>query len=118
MHLKEAEFPKNEASTKLSQSRETSMCEEDEVFSNSTLSDAESCYQFWKNANRGDIFEICEEFECSEDEGEVNDMAHNFNAPKLHSSMETNTAPIDMGTTVEGDTCMQEELENPVSRGN
>ncbi|EUD68995.1 hypothetical protein C922_00686 [Plasmodium inui San Antonio 1] len=118
MHLKKAEFPKNDASVKSSERRESSMCEEDEIFSNSTLSDAESCYQFWKNADRGDIFEICEEFESSEDESEVNNMEHNFDTPKLYSSIETNTVLIGMGTTVEDDTCMQDEVENPPSRGN
>ncbi|GAB68971.1 hypothetical protein PCYB_143990 [Plasmodium cynomolgi strain B] len=118
MYLKKAEIQKNDTSVKSSERRETSMCEEDEVFSNSTLSDAESCYQFWKNADGGDIFEICEEFESSEDEHDVNDMAHNFDAPKLYSTIETNTVPIGMDTTVEDDTCMQEEVANPPSRGN
>ncbi|CAG9472203.1 conserved Plasmodium protein, unknown function [Plasmodium vivax] len=118
MHLKKAEFPKNDASVKSSERRETSMCEEDEVFSNSTLSDAESCYRFWKNTDGGDIFEICKEFESSEDEREVNDMAHTFDAPKLYSSIETNTVPIGMGTTEEEDTSMQDEVENPPSGEN
>ncbi|ANQ10795.1 Uncharacterized protein PCOAH_00055610 [Plasmodium coatneyi] len=97
---------------------DSSMCEEDEVFSNSTLSDAESSYKFWKNADRGDIFEICEEFESSEDERAVNDMTQNLDATKLYSSVETNTVPIGMGTTMKNDTCVHGERGNPPLRGN
>ncbi|CAA9990925.1 conserved Plasmodium protein, unknown function [Plasmodium knowlesi strain H] len=118
MHLRKREFPKNDAFVKSSEMGETSMCVEDEIFSNSTLSDAESCYKFWKNADRGDIFEICEEFESSEDESVVKDMAQNLGALKLYSSVETNTVPVNMDTTVEDDTCVKDEVENPPSRGN
>ncbi|CRG97702.1 conserved Plasmodium protein, unknown function [Plasmodium gallinaceum] len=76
--------------------------EEDDVFSNSTLSDVDNSYIFWKNGiEERDIFELCNQFECSEDECEKNDIKENLNASKSYSNIEINTMPVEINNKFE-----------------
>ncbi|CXJ18959.1 conserved Plasmodium protein, unknown function [Plasmodium berghei] len=75
--------------------------DEDDVFSNSTLSDVEKSFKFWDGVNNCDIFNIYKEFEDIDDEEETQDKKEKFVTPKLQHSIETNTTGLDNEATAE-----------------
>ncbi|SCQ16951.1 conserved Plasmodium protein, unknown function [Plasmodium ovale] len=81
------------------------MYAEDDVFSNSSLSDVDNSYEFWKKTHEGyNIFVISEDFESSDDEVEKNDVREKSDMPPLSCSIEINTSPVQSDTMVE-ETC-------------
>ncbi|EUD74365.1 hypothetical protein YYG_00315 [Plasmodium vinckei petteri] len=58
-------------------------CDEDDVFSNSTLSDVEKSFKFW------------DEFEEIDDKEETQDRKEKADTPKLQHSIEINTIALD-----------------------
>ncbi|VEV59068.1 conserved Plasmodium protein, unknown function [Plasmodium vinckei vinckei] len=75
--------------------------DEDDVFSNSTLSDVEKSFKFWDGVNNCDIFNICKEFEEIDDEEETQDKKEKVDTPKLQHSIEINTIALDNEATGE-----------------
>ncbi|SBT48382.1 hypothetical protein POVWA2_056840 [Plasmodium ovale wallikeri] len=93
------------------------MYAEDDVFSNSSLSDVDNSYEFWKKIHEGynsvdqkterkegNIFDISEDFESSDDEIENNDVRGKSDMPPSNCSIEINTSPVQSDTMVE-ETC-------------
>ncbi|SBS88371.1 hypothetical protein POVCU2_0048030 [Plasmodium ovale curtisi] len=99
------------------------MYAEDDVFSNSSLSDVDNSYEFWKKTHEGyksvdqkterkegkyegkrKRHREIQHFESSDDEVEKNDVREKSDMPPLSCSIEINTSPVQSDTMVE-ETC-------------
>ncbi|CRH02562.1 conserved Plasmodium protein, unknown function [Plasmodium relictum] len=95
---------------KKNKSDEILIYEEDDLFSNSTFSDIDNSYIFWKNdIEECEIFELCNQFESSEDEIKKNDIKENVYESKSYSSIEINTLPVEINNILENNMLTENE---------
>ncbi|SOV79218.1 conserved Plasmodium protein, unknown function [Plasmodium sp. gorilla clade G3] len=75
---------------------EISMYENSELFSDTTMSEIDNSYKFWnKEEELTSIFDICKEFESSEEENEEKEISKRSHNYQKNVSIEINTMPLE-----------------------
>ncbi|CZT99294.1 hypothetical protein PFAG_03767 [Plasmodium falciparum Santa Lucia] len=78
---------------------EINMYENSELFSDTTMSEIDNSYKFWNEEDEHtSIFDICKEFESSEEEYEKRDVRKKSQDYQKNNSIEINTMPLENTT--------------------
>ncbi|KYN97945.1 hypothetical protein PGSY75_1213300 [Plasmodium gaboni] len=98
MNIKKDETIK-EVEQKSNELAEINMYENSELFSDTTMSEIDNAYKFWNEEEElTSIFDICKEFESSEEEYEEKEVGKKSYNYQKNASIEINTMPLENTT--------------------